>query len=101
MSEPILLTSTEQFSQWVDDQRVKHGMSRRKLLKLAGLSHATMTKVSWNGDMRMSTVAHIAHVFGYKIALIRDTERDEAYAMAQKSPALSGEAHDTVEGVGD
>lgn len=101
MSEPIPLISTDQFAQWVDDQRVINDLSRRKLLKLAGLSHATMTKVSESGDIRMSTVAHIAHVFGYKIALIRDTERDEAYAMAQKSPALSGEAHNTVEVVGD
>jgi hypothetical protein len=101
MSEPILLISPDQFSRWVDDQRVTNDLSRRKLLKLAGLSHATMTKVSESGDIRMSTVAHIAHVFGYKIALIRDTERDEAYAMAQKSPALSGEAHDTVGVVGD
>jgi hypothetical protein len=101
MSEPILLISTDQFAQWVDDQRVTHDMSRRKLLKLAGLSHATMTKVSESGDVRMSTVANIAHVFGYKIALIRDTERDEAYATAQKSPALSGEALVTGGVIGD
>lgn len=94
MSEILPLKSTGQFSKWVLDNRDKLGMSQRKLLKLAGLSHATMTKVADNSDLRMSTVAHIAHVFGYRLALVRDEIRD----TKQKGPTLSGEAYDTDEG---
>jgi len=76
MSEILPLKSTSQFSQWAEDKREELGMSQRKLQKLAGLSHATMTKVADNSDLRMSTVAHIAHVFGYRLALVRDEARD-------------------------
>ena len=66
----IFLKSTSQFSKWVLAERDKHKLSQRRLLKLAGLSHATMTKVGINTDLRLSTVAHIAHVFGYRLALV-------------------------------
>jgi hypothetical protein len=70
MSDMIFLKSTAQFSRWVLAERDTHKLSQRRLLKLAGLSHATMTKVGSNTDLRLSTVAHIAHVFGYRLALV-------------------------------
>jgi transcriptional regulator with XRE-family HTH domain len=88
----IFLKSTSQFSKWVLAERDKHKLSQRRLLKLAGLSHATMTKVGINTDLRLSTVAHIAHVFGYRLALVPvpldDTE--------QKKPPESGGLDDTT-----
>ena len=88
------LESTEQFSRWVRDMSARHRLSRRKLLKLAGLSHGTMSRAT--KDMSMSTVAHVAHVFGYRLALV---PRLPATSKTQKSLALSGEAHGTGDGV--
>ena len=78
----IPLKTTAQFSRWAADNRDRYKISQRKLLKLAGLSHATLTNVSENSDMRLSTAAQIARVFGYQLALVeipledRDTQKE-------------------------
>jgi transcriptional regulator with XRE-family HTH domain len=91
MPKTILLKTTAQFSRWATDNRDRYKISQRKLLKLAGLSHATLTNVSENTDMRLSTAAQIARVFGYQLALIEIPLDD----TQQKSPATDGGA-DTV-----
>jgi transcriptional regulator with XRE-family HTH domain len=88
----IFLKSTAQFYKWVLAERDKHKLSQRRLLKLAGLSHATMTKVGINSDLRLSTVAHIAHVFGYRLALVPVPLDD----TKQKKPADHGGLDDTA-----
>ena len=82
----IPLKTTAQFSRWAADNRDKYKISQRKLLKLAGLSHATLTNVSENSDMRLSTAAQIARVFGYQLALI------EIPLEQKKDPADEGGA---------
>ena len=98
MTKIIPLVSTIQFHKWVLAQRDKHKLSQRHLLRLAGLSHATLTKVGINTDMTMSTVAHIAHVFGYRIALVPRIDTDFDFEtpiyLTQKSPAENGGALD-------
>ena len=89
MMDLIFLKSTSQFSKWVLAERDKHKLSQRRLLKLAGLSHATMTRVGINTDLRLSTVAHIAHVFGYRLALVPVPPDD----TKQKSPVMDDGAN--------
>lgn len=97
MSKIVPLKTTAQFSRWTVKNRDTHKISQRKLLKLAGLSHATLTRVTDNSDMRLSTAAQIARVFGYQLALVeipledRDTKKE--------NPADEGGA-DHVMGVG-
>lgn len=92
MPEKIIhLKTTAQFSRWAAENRDTYKISQRKLLKLAGLSHATLTKVSENSDMRLSTAAQIARVFGYQLALIEIPLEDDTQ---QKSPATDGGADD-------
>ena len=86
MMDLIFLKSTSQFSKWVLAERDKHKLSQRRLLKLAGLSHATMTRVGINTDLRLSTVAHIAHVFGYRLALVPVPLDD----TSKEKPAITG-----------
>ena len=66
----IPLKTTYQFSKWATEHRDRYKISQRKLLKLAGLSHATLTAVREGADMRLSTAAQIARVFGYQLALV-------------------------------
>jgi hypothetical protein len=92
----IFLKSTAQINKWVLAERDKHKLSQRRLLKLAGLSHATMTKVGINSDLILSTVAHIAHVFGYRLALVPVPLDD----TKQKKP-LESEGLDDMTGADD
>jgi len=86
MPKIIDLKTTAQFSRWAADNRDKYKISQRKLLKMAGLSHATLTRVSENSDMRLSTAAQIAMVFGYRLALV---EIENKKSPADKSGAES------------
>jgi hypothetical protein len=87
MPKIIPLKTTAQFSRWAVENRDKHKISQRKLLRLASLSHATLTKVGENTDMRLSTAAQIARVFGYQLALVEIPIPD----TQQKAPATDGE----------
>jgi DNA-binding XRE family transcriptional regulator len=91
MSKIIPLKTTAQFSRWAAMNRDRYKISQRKLLKLAGLSHATLTNVSDRTDMKLSTAAQVARVFGYQLALIEIPLDD----TQEKSPADEGGADDT------
>jgi transcriptional regulator with XRE-family HTH domain len=89
MSKKIIpLKTTTQFLKWATEHRDRYKISQRKLLKMAGLSHATLTYVKEGADMRLSTAAQIARVFGYELALIEIPLAD----TQQKSPADEGGA---------
>lgn len=82
MLKIIPLKTTAQFSRWTVENRDRYKISQRKLLRLASLSHATLTNVGEKSDMRLSTAAQIARVFGYQLALVeipledRDTQKE-------------------------
>jgi DNA-binding XRE family transcriptional regulator len=88
MLKIVPLKTTAQFSRWTVKNRDTHKISQRKLLKLAGLSHATLTNVGEHTDMRLSTAAQIARVFGYQLALVEIPLEDRD--MQKENPADDG-----------
>ena len=70
MAKIVPLVSTGQFHRWVTVNRLKHGMSQRKVLKLAGLSHQALNNIAKGDSVTLTTAAHLAHVFGYRLALV-------------------------------
>lgn len=72
MSAKIIpLESVEKFMTWTRDNMDSLGVSQREMLRRANLSHGTVTEMKNNPDMKVSTVAKIADVFGYDIALVK------------------------------
>ena len=71
MSDQILLVSIAQFSDWVRENMDSMGVSQREILRRSRLSHGMITEMRRSIDMKVSTVAKIADVFGYDIALIK------------------------------
>lgn len=72
MSDEIIpLESVESFSEWVRGNMDSLGLSQREMLRRARLSHGMMTEMRNSPDMKVSTVAKIADVFGFDVALIR------------------------------
>jgi transcriptional regulator with XRE-family HTH domain len=71
MSDQIPLISIAQFSNWVDSNMDSLGVSQREILRRANLSHGMITEMRSSIDMKVSTVAKIADVFGYDIALVK------------------------------
>lgn len=100
-NKPLILTTTAQFSRWVAARRKDYDISQRKLLKLAGLSHSTLQRVSEKSDIGLSTVALLAYVFGYRIALVpfdpdMSTVDDDINENAPHNGGASGERDETV-----
>ena len=93
MPEKIIpLKTTLQFCKWATEHRDRYKISQRKLLRMAGLSHATLTAVREGADMRLSTAAQIARVFGYRLALV---EIPLSEVETKKNPADEGGVSDT------
>jgi hypothetical protein len=72
MSEEIFpLESMEKFLSWTLENMEERGLSQREMLRQASLSHGTVTEMRTSPDMKISTVAKIADVFGFDVALIK------------------------------
>lgn len=66
----VPLESVKSFLTWTLENMDQHGMSQREMLRRAKLSHGTVTEMRTSPDMKVSTVAKIADVFGFDIVLI-------------------------------
>lgn len=71
--DTLLLVSTDQFLSWLEEKKKAEKMSDRDMAKAARLSHSTMSNLRRDGsrDVKLSTVARAADVFGYRLALVR------------------------------
>lgn len=67
----VHLVSTEKFLKWLQENRRVSSMSERDLLRAARLSHSTLSNMRRARDVKLSTVAMAADVFGYDVALIK------------------------------
>lgn len=69
--EIIPLESVESFSEWVRGNMDSLGVSQREILRRARLSHGMLTEMRNSPDMKVSTVAKLADVFGFDLVLIK------------------------------
>ena len=71
MSKEIVpLESVQSFLSWTLENMEENGLSQREMLRRAKLSHGTVTEMKNSPDMKVSTVAKIADVFGFDLVLI-------------------------------
>lgn len=69
--EIIPLDSVESFGNWVRENMDSLGVSQREILRRASLSHGALTEFKNNPDVKVSTVAKLADVFGFDVALVK------------------------------
>lgn len=67
----VPLESVESFSDWVRGNMDSLGVSQREILRRARLSHGMLTEMRNSPDMKVSTVAKLADVFGFDLVLIK------------------------------